>query len=215
MCDLLIPFRVSVPSRSCLSLWNSVREANCTSSFEKVPSVVCMFRIFLWVFDRVGYCSLHFFSCSPIIGYVDCWRPACFYFSLLLDAHSKLWLSLAEKDFRGCFLPQRHFFFLPWCKSDWFLQPSWLGWCGDWVEGVFDVVMIFVYIYSIYVFYVFFSNLYDIRNYTTGFSFSSPFPFHGVSSFNLLLSYTRSFKDSFWTRKMEQNSFFSPYRVGI
>lgn len=101
---------VSVPSRWCLSLWNSVWEANCTSSFEKVPSVVCMFRIFLWVFDRVGYCSLHFFSCSPIIGYVDCWWPACFYFSLLLDAHSKLWLSLAEKDFRGCFLPQRHFF---------------------------------------------------------------------------------------------------------
>lgn len=161
-----------------------------------------------------GLLLIAFFSCSPIIGYVDCWWPACFYFSLLLDAHSKLWLSLAEKDFRGCFLPQRHFFSSHDVnQTDSF---SLLDWDGVEIEMKgFLMLLWYVYIYSIYVFYVFFSNLCDIHNYTTGFSFSSPFPFHGVSSFNLLLSYTRSFKDSFWTRKMEQNSFFSPCRVGI
>lgn len=30
--------------------------------------------------------------CQTVIGYVDCWRPACFCFSLLFDAGSKFWL---------------------------------------------------------------------------------------------------------------------------
>lgn len=62
-----------------------------------------------------GMLLILFLSCSPIIiGYVDCWKPACFHFSLLLVALNKLWLSLAERDFRGFFLHQKLiFFFFP------------------------------------------------------------------------------------------------------
>ena len=47
-----------------------------------------------WQSGMLGLFVFFFFfsPCQSIIGYVDCWRPAHFYFSLFFDAHSKFWL---------------------------------------------------------------------------------------------------------------------------
>lgn len=66
-------------------------QQHCVFSSEKVSSVmfICSgsFCGCLAEWDVAFY---FFFSCCQfIIGYVDCWRPARFYFSLLFDARSK------------------------------------------------------------------------------------------------------------------------------
>lgn len=77
------------------------------SSFEKV-SCVCVFRISLWMLGRVGCYLLYFFSCCRIMnGYVG--GPCSFFFfSLLLDAHSKFWPVHSWEGLQRLLFPQRH-----------------------------------------------------------------------------------------------------------
>lgn len=108
--NFFIPTCVSAPSRWCLRFWDLVKEAQfcCVfSSFEKVSSV-CVFRISLWMLGRVGCYLLYFFFLAVKLWLVMLEAPALFFFfSLLLDAHSKLWPVHSWEGLQRLYFPQR------------------------------------------------------------------------------------------------------------